>query len=101
MSSEERVSVPNKNNRLSAESFHPSLKEIRLEYPLRTSWGCKVSEAPAQAPPAAAHAAPAAPAQAPPDVNGSFVISVEDVKRSCAFSLEDIRGFDENPPDIL
>ena len=41
MSSEECVSVPNKNNRLSAESFHPSLKEIRLECPLRTSWGCK------------------------------------------------------------
>jgi len=41
VSSEERVSVPNKNNRLSAESFDPSLKEIRLECPLRTSWGCK------------------------------------------------------------
>ena len=41
VSSEECVSVPNKNNRLSAESFHPSLKEIRLECPLRTSWGCK------------------------------------------------------------
>ena len=34
VSSEERISVPNKNNRLSAESFDPSLKEIRLECPL-------------------------------------------------------------------
>jgi hypothetical protein len=112
VSSEERVSVPNKNKRLSAETYDPSLKEIRREYPLRTSWGCKVLAAPAQAPPAAAHAPPAAPGQAPPaashatsaytapDVNGSFAIGVEDVKRSCAFNLEDVRGFDENPPDI-
>jgi transcription initiation factor TFIIIB Brf1 subunit/transcription initiation factor TFIIB len=41
VSSEERVSVPKKINRLSAESFDPSLKEIRLECPLGTSWGCK------------------------------------------------------------
>ena len=37
VSSEERVSVPNKINRLSAESFDPSLKEIRLVCSLRTS----------------------------------------------------------------
>ncbi len=94
------------------ESFDPSLNEIRREYPLRTSWGCKVPAPPSQAPPAAAHAPSAAPGQAPPaaphatpahaapDVNGSFAIGMEDVKRSCAFNLEDVRGFDENPPDI-
>ena len=112
VSSEERVSVPNKNKRLSTESFDPSLNEIRRECPLRTSCCCKVPAPPSQAPPAAAHAPPAAPGQAPPaashatsaytapDVNGSFAIGVEDVKRSCAFNLEDVRGFDENPPDI-